>query len=81
MMDDARWTLCAPSEYVWEGSALAYLKSVIPDREPYRAWANAQFIGADGSVNEIDLLLIAPGPGRRRPDRSSRTCRRYLAGW
>ena len=61
MMDDARWTQCTPSEYAWERSALAYLKSVIPDREPYRAWANAEFIGADGSVNEIDLLLIAPG--------------------
>lgn len=60
MMDDARWTQYAPSEYAGEGSALAYLKSVIPDREPYRAWANAEFIGADGSVNEIDLLLIAP---------------------
>lgn len=57
---DARWTQCTPSEYAWERSALAYLKSVIPDREPYRAWANAEFIGADGSVNEIDLLLIAP---------------------
>ena len=30
MMDDARWTQSAPSEYAWEGSALAYLKSVIP---------------------------------------------------
>jgi serine/threonine protein kinase len=60
MLDDARWTQCTPSEYAWERSALAYLKSVIPDREPYRAWANAEFIGADGSVNEIDLLLIAP---------------------
>ena len=59
-MDDARWTQCTPSEYAWERSALAYLKSVIPDREPYRAWANAEFIGGDGSVNEIDLLLIAP---------------------
>jgi serine/threonine protein kinase len=59
-MDDVRWTQCTPSEYAWERSALAYLKSIIPDREPYRAWANAEFIGADGSVNEMDLLLIAP---------------------
>ena len=57
-MDDARWVQCTPSEYAWERSALAYLKSVIPNREPYRAWANAEFVGADGSVNEIDLLLI-----------------------
>ena len=47
-MDDARWVQCTPSEYAWERSALAYLKSVIPNREPYRAWANAEFVGADG---------------------------------
>ena len=59
-MDDRRWVQCTPSEYAWERAALAYLKEVIPAREPYRAWANAEFLGGDGSVNEIDLLLITP---------------------
>jgi hypothetical protein len=59
-MDDRRWVQCTPSEYAWERAALEYLKQVIPTGEPYRAWANAEFLGADGSVNEIDLLLITP---------------------
>lgn len=48
------------SEYAWERAALDYLKHTIPVGEPYRAWANAEFLGADGSVNEVDLLLITP---------------------
>ncbi|MGH3219869.1 MAG: BREX system serine/threonine kinase PglW [Streptosporangiaceae bacterium] len=59
-MDDRRWVQCTPSEYAWERAALAYLKEIIPAREPYRAWANAEFLGQDGSVNEVDLLLITP---------------------
>ena len=57
-MDDRRWVQCTPSEYAWERAALTYLKEIVPDHEPYRAWANAEFLGGDGSVNEIDLLLI-----------------------
>jgi serine/threonine protein kinase len=59
-MDDRRWVQCTPSEYAWERAALAYLKEILPGHEPYRAWANAEFMGRDGSVNEIDLLLINP---------------------
>ena len=59
-MDERRWVQCTPSEYAWERAALDYLKQIIPAGEPYRAWANAEFLGADGSVNEIDLLLITP---------------------
>jgi Nuclease-related domain len=59
-MDDGRWTQCTPSGYAWERAALAYLKTLTPKEEPYRAWANAEFVGKDGSVNEVDLLLITP---------------------
>ena len=59
-MSDVRWVQCTPSEYAWERAALAYLEALFPKREPYRAWANAEFIGSDGSVNEIDLLLVTP---------------------
>jgi hypothetical protein len=83
-MGDSRWVQCTPSEFAWEHAALAYLKEIIPDRAPYRAWANAEFLGQDGSVNEIDLLLITPagitvlaagaarpaGPGRARRTRT-----------
>ena len=59
-MDERRWVQCTPSEFAWERAALAYLRTLLPDGEPYRAWANAEFIGTDGSVNEVDLLLITP---------------------
>ncbi len=59
-MDDARWVQCTPSEHAWERAALNYLKTLLPSTEPYRAWANAEFVGQDGSVNEIDLLLVTP---------------------
>lgn len=59
-MDDERWTQCTPSEYAWERAALGYLKGQLPNTDPYRAWANAEFLGSDGSVNEIDLLLVTP---------------------
>ncbi|MFP5345500.1 MAG: BREX system serine/threonine kinase PglW [Actinomycetes bacterium] len=60
-MTAERWTQCTPSEYAWERAALTYLKNELPDGEPYRAWTNAEFIGSDGSINEIDLLLVTPG--------------------
>jgi hypothetical protein len=60
VVDDRRWVQCTPSEYAWERAALDYLKQIIPAGEPYQAWANAEFLGGDGSVNEIDLLLITP---------------------
>ncbi|ETA01105.1 serine/threonine protein kinase [Frankia sp. CcI6] len=59
-MDDERWTQCTPSEYAWERAALSYLKAQLPTGDPYRAWANAEFLGSDGSVNEVDLLLVLP---------------------
>jgi serine/threonine protein kinase len=31
-----------------------------PDHEPYRAWANFEFIADDGSINEVDLLVCTP---------------------
>ena len=30
------------------------------DHDPYRAWANFEFIADDGSINEVDLLVLTP---------------------
>ncbi|WP_322753657.1 BREX system serine/threonine kinase PglW [Frankia sp. Cas3] len=59
-VDDQRWKQCTPSEFAWERAALGYLRTLLPNRDPFRAWANAEFLGTDGSVNEIDLLLVTP---------------------
>src|SRR4051812_45755169 len=60
-MDDAHWTQCTPSEFAWERAALTWLKTVLPEDEPFRAWANGEFVADDGSINEVDLAVITPG--------------------
>ncbi len=53
------WTQITPSEYPWEREALDYLKRRLPAHEPYRAWANFEFL-LDSAVSEIDVLVAVP---------------------
>jgi len=59
-LDDARWTQCTPSEFAWERAALTWLHTILPSLDPFRAWANGEFVAGDGSVNEVDVVLITP---------------------
>ena len=52
------WKQITPSEYSWEREALDFVRKHLPDHDPYRAWANFEFIAQDGSINEIDLLVL-----------------------
>ena len=36
------------------------MRERLPDHEPYRAWSNFEFIAQDGSINEVDLLVLTP---------------------
>ncbi len=54
------WVTVADSQHAWERDALDFVRDRWPDHEPYRAWANFEFIALDGSINEVDLLLLAP---------------------
>lgn len=36
------------------------MRARLPNHEPYRAWSNVEFIAGDGSVNEVDLLVVTP---------------------
>ena len=58
-MKSARWIEITPSEHAWEREALDYLKARLPDGEPFRAWSNFEFIAEDGSINEVDLLVVS----------------------
>lgn len=60
IVESTRWKEVTPSEYPWEREALGYLRAKLPDREPYRAWANFEFIAGDGSINEVDVLVLSP---------------------
>lgn len=55
-----RWIEISPSQFLWEREALAFVRERLPDHEPYRAWSNFEFIADDGSINEVDLLLLTP---------------------
>lgn len=60
MTMDKFWKQITPSDFAWEQDALAFAKAGLPDHEPYRAWANFEFITRDGFVNEVDLLVLTP---------------------
>jgi serine/threonine protein kinase/predicted transcriptional regulator len=32
----------------------------LPDQEPYRAWTNLEFLAEDGTIHEVDLLVLTP---------------------
>jgi serine/threonine protein kinase len=77
-MEPPRWNIITPSQYEWERRALDFLRSGLPDHDPYRAWSNFEFHTADGSIYEVDLLVmtkqglwlveIKSWPGRIRGD-------------
>jgi serine/threonine protein kinase len=54
------WITVTESQYPWEREALAFVRQQFPTHEPYHAWANFEFIAADGSMNEVDLLACTP---------------------
>lgn len=59
-MDTSRWQAISESNFEWEREALAWLKSALPDRDPWYAWSNFEFIDDEGKVNEVDALVLSP---------------------
>lgn len=59
-MTSARWQAISESNFQWEREALEWLRAQLPDREPWHAWSNFEFIDDEGRVNEIDLLVLTP---------------------
>lgn len=57
---DKLWQQVTPSDYAWEREGLTFIKERLPDHDPYRVWANFEFIATDGSINEVDLLALTP---------------------
>ena len=60
MAKSKNWITVAESGFPWERDALDFVRSQFPTYEPYRAWSNFEFIAGDGSINEVDLLLLTP---------------------
>lgn len=59
-MSPQRWISIAESQFPWERDALEWLRARLPDRDPWHAWANFEFIDDDGKVNEVDALILTP---------------------
>ena len=38
---------------------LSYLREPLPDQEPIHAWSHLEFIAEDGSINEVDVLVVS----------------------
>ena len=55
-----RWKQIGECRFPWEREALEFVREGLPDLEPYRAWANVEFLGLDQSINEVDLLVLGP---------------------
>ncbi|HEY0696273.1 MAG TPA: nuclease-related domain-containing protein, partial [Micromonospora sp.] len=56
--DSPRWEQINPSEFAHERDGLRELASYLPDAEPFHVWANVEFVGTDGSINELDALVL-----------------------
>ncbi|MFG2042149.1 BREX system serine/threonine kinase PglW [Dactylosporangium sp. NPDC048998] len=55
-----RWEQINPSAFTHEQDGLRILGSYLPDTDPYHVWANVEFVGTDGSINEVDALVLVP---------------------
>jgi hypothetical protein len=58
--DSSRWEEINASAWEHERAGLRHIKMLLPDADPYHAWANVEFVAPDGSVNEVDLLVLTP---------------------
>ena len=54
-----RWHVIAESNFAWEREALDWLRSHLPDRDPWHVWTNFEFIDDEGKVSEVDALVLS----------------------
>jgi hypothetical protein len=56
----SRWVNVSESAYAWEAEAITWLRDHLPDSDAYHGWSNFEFVAQDGSVNEVDSLVLTP---------------------
>jgi serine/threonine protein kinase len=59
---ERRWVEVTPSQFTHEAEGLNFVKKLMPDQPPFRAWSNFEFRDSHGKWHEIDLLVL----GHRR---------------
>ena len=58
--DSTRWRETNPSGWEHERAGLAHICGLLPDADPYLAWANVEFVASDSSINEVDRRDAVP---------------------
>lgn len=56
----ANWQTVSPSQFQWEKEALEFIRQGLPTSSLYYAWSNFEFIAENGTISEVDLLIITP---------------------
>lgn len=57
-----RWIEVTRSQFSHEAEGLNLVRSLLPPRDPFRAWSNFEFRDGHGKWHEVDLLVL----GQRR---------------
>src|SRR5260370_10945555 len=57
----ARWHVVTQSEHAHEREGLAHVRELLPDRAPFHAWSNFEFVDSRGTWSEVDLLVLGEG--------------------
>ncbi|WP_258008524.1 BREX system serine/threonine kinase PglW, partial [Rhodococcus sp. ENV425] len=58
-MQSDRWVEISPSQFEHEKLGLDFVKSLLPDAPPFRAWSNFEFRDNRGRWHEVDLLVLS----------------------
>ncbi len=59
-VDSPRWEEINQSVHAHEQDGLREFATYLPDADPFHVWANVEFVGTDGSINEVDALVLTP---------------------
>jgi hypothetical protein len=57
-----RWHVITDSEHAHERAGLEHVRSILPDRKPFHAWSNFEFVDSNGTWSEVDLLVLVLQP-------------------
>ncbi len=73
----SNWTTYAESAFPHEADALRFVRELLPTHSPWHAWSNFEFLSPDGSLYEVDLMvLLAAGLVPRRDQELERRAHR-----
>ena len=56
-----RWHVVTDSEHAHEREGLEHVRELLPDRGPFHAWSNFEFVDSNGTWSEVDLLVLGEG--------------------